>query len=95
MARIKNRLLAAKIDTDEALRLGLRRYRDLHAEGTISADIEDRLTFNVRPDRLKHTVQLCIWGAEEANPHIVFETIIDRETGSILVSKDVVDQYQG
>ncbi len=77
-----------KITTDEALRLGLAHYRQLHAEGMVAADIEERFTFNIRPGRVEHTLQICFWESEAAQPVVFFEAVINREDGLINVTKD-------
>lgn len=77
-----------KLTADEALRLGLLKFRELHAEGSIPAALVERFTFNIRPSAREHTMQICLWESEERQPLIYFEAIIDRETRSVRVTKD-------
>lgn len=77
-----------KLTADEALRIGLLKFRELHAEGSIPAAVAERFTFNIRPSAREHTLQICLWESEERQPLIYFEAIIDRENRSVRVTKD-------
>lgn len=77
-----------KLTADEALRLGLLKFRELHAEGSIPPAVAERFTFNIRPSAGEHTLQICLWESEERQPLIYFEAMIDRETRSVRVTKD-------
>jgi hypothetical protein len=81
------------ISQDEALTLGLRKYRDVFPAGVIPAELEDAAILNGRPGQHVTTILVSFSLRARREPFILFEADICRRTGEVKV-KTIADWHE-
>ena len=76
---------------DDAITIGLREFRRKYPEGSISADIENRINLTGQPGDDEHRVLISFSIHETDQPFVFFECAVSRETQQprVVVSREV------
>ena len=73
------------LTTDEAITLGLRKYRELYPKGTMPKALEDSGVLNAIPNRESTTVLVAYFLSNQREPFVLFEATVDRRSGTVAV----------
>lgn len=73
------------LTTDEAITLGLEKYRELYPAGVIPKSLEDAGVLSAIPGRQMTTVLVAYWLHQQRDPFILFKATVDRESGKVAV----------
>jgi hypothetical protein len=76
---------AGMLDDEEAITIGLRKYRELYPEGTIPAQLEDIACLGATPGRDVVAVHVTFSIKSQADPFYLFRANVDKATGHIVV----------
>lgn len=71
--------------TDEALTLGLRKYRELYPVGAVPAAVEEQASLNVWPGNNEDVVVMAYWLKDQVQPFVFFQAEVARDTGKVEV----------
>ena len=75
------------LSEDDALKVGLARYRELYPSGVVPKEIESHATFTVKPGKVTHVVLVCYWIKGEDHPLVFFEAEVNRSSEAVNVLK--------
>jgi hypothetical protein len=73
------------LTSDEAISVGLRKYRELYPEGTIPADLEDKAGLGASPGARMVSVYVTFGIRGQREPFWLFKATVDRTTGETTV----------
>ena len=73
------------LTSDEAIAVGVRKYRELYPKGMIPKELEDSGCLNAIPGREKTTVLLAYFFRNQREPFILFKASVDRQNGEVFV----------
>jgi hypothetical protein len=73
------------LTTDEAITLGIRKYRELYPDGVIPKTLEDAGVLNAIPGREKTIVLVAYSLRNQREPFILFKAIVDLQSGKVAV----------
>jgi hypothetical protein len=74
------------LTSDEAITVGVRKYRELYPEGAIPQDLEDLGGLGVSPGQKVVSVYVTYSIRGKTAPFYLFKALIDRETGEVTVA---------
>ncbi|MDZ4780811.1 MAG: hypothetical protein SGJ19_11200 [Planctomycetia bacterium] len=70
---------------DEAITVGLRKYRELFPQGVIPPDLEERGVLSAIPEDHATFVQLTFGIRGQRDPFYLFKAAVDRASGDVTV----------
>jgi len=73
------------LTTDEAIAIGVRKYRDLYPEGTIPAKFEDEAVLGATVGTTTTAVHVTFGIKGRRDPFYLFKAVVDRQTREVTV----------
>lgn len=73
------------LTNDEAITVGIRKYRELYPKGMIPPDLEDKAVLGATPGPKTTSVYMTYSIRGQRMPFFLFNAVVDRMTGETLV----------
>lgn len=74
------------ISLDEAITIGLKRYRECYPPETIPKDLESKADLTGTPGEQQHIVNVSYSVVKDADPFVLFQANVERATGKVTVN---------